>query len=106
MRQVNDSFQLSFVNSSSDEVPISLFQLGTNDPNALRQITRSKSVDTGTTTGLPNTGVVTTDFLSFSTDEINSSGVFQNNGIIEIIFSASSGITGVLFVFNTGNTLS
>ena len=106
MRQVNDSFQLSFVNSSSDEVPISLFQLGTNDPNALRQINFSKSVDTGTTTGLPNTGVVTTDFLCFSTDEINSSGVFQNNGIIEIIFSASSGITGVLFVFNTGNTLS
>ena len=101
MRQVNDSFQLSFVNTSNDEVPISLFQLGSNDPNALRLITRSKSVDTGTTTGLPNTGVVTTDFLCFSTDEINSSGVFQNNGVLEVGFSATSGISNVLFVFNT-----
>ena len=74
MAQVNDSFQLSFINTSNDSVPISLFQLGSDDPNSLRRRDGYESTPTGTTTGLPNTGVITTNYLCFADNEINSSG--------------------------------
>lgn len=101
MAQVNDSFQLSFINTSNDSVPISLFQLGSDDPNSLKRRDGYESTPTGTTTGLPNTGVITTNYLSFADNEINSSGVFLKNGVFGIEFATFT----ENIVFNTSDTL-
>ena len=101
MAQVNDSFQLSFINTSNDSVPISLFQLGSDDPNSLRRRDGYESTPTGTTTGLPNTGVITTNYLCFADNEINSSGVFLKNGVFGIEFATFT----ESIVFSTSDTL-
>ncbi len=105
MAQVNDSFQLSFVNSSSDSVPISLFQLGSNDPNAPQSLNIYNLVNGDTTFGNPNTAPASVDTLGFRTNEFDvSTGLFLCDGVIQLIFSTTPATT-LNRVFVTGQSI-
>ena len=106
MAQVNDSFQLSFVNTSSDSVPISLFQLGSNDPNAPQSLNIYNLVNGNTTFGNPNTAPASVDTLGFRTNEFDvSTGLFLCNGVFQIIY-ATTPATQINIVFATGQSIS
>tara|TARA_R100000900_G_scaffold104649_1_gene81142 strand:+ start:2345 stop:3541 length:1197 start_codon:yes stop_codon:yes gene_type:complete len=103
MAQVNDSFQLSFVNTSSDSVPISLFQLGSNDPNAPQYINQVDSVSLLTTFGNPNTAPAIVDTLGFRTNEIDADAKFLVNGVFQLVYDTTP-VTTIDAVFNVGQT--
>lgn len=105
MAQVNDSFQLSFVNTSSDSVPISLFQLGSNDPNTPQPL-NIYTLDNGNTTfGNPNTAPASVDTLGFRINEFDAdTGLFLCNGVFQLIY-ATTPTTTLNMVFATGETI-
>lgn len=103
MAQVNDSFQLSFVNTSSDSVPISLFQLGSNDPNAPQSVNQTDSVSIGNTFGNPNTTTQIVDTLGFRTNETNGT-TFLVDGVFQLVFDTTPS-TQINAVFSVGQTL-
>ena len=106
MAQVNDSFQLSFVNTSSDSVPISLFQLGSNDPNAPQSINIYTLDNLNTTFGNPNILPASVDTLGFRTNEFDvSTGLFLCNGVFQMIY-ATTPSTQINIVFATGESIS
>ena len=104
MAQVNDSFQLSFVNTSSDSVPISLFQLGSNDPNAPQYINQTDSVSLNNTFGNPNTTPQIVDTLGFRTNEIDADSKFLVSGLFQLVYDTTPS-TQINAVFGVGQTL-